>query len=88
MEGQHLWGYDGKIDRNISSMLAKGMDLILIAFGFTSKSKFVVLPYSDMSNPETASWKYEGEFKSLYMYVETFITNKKPLKTEIYTRAK
>jgi len=88
MEGKQLWGYDGKIDRYIISMLAKGMDIELIAFWFTSKSKFVVLPYSDMSNPETASWKYEGEFKSPDMYVETLIINEKPLKTEIYTRAK
>jgi hypothetical protein len=87
-EAKQLWGYDKKIDKYTVSYLIKGMDMENIAFWFISKNKFEVIPLSDISNPEMASWKYEGEFKSPDMYVETLIVNNKPVKTEIYTRVK
>ena len=85
---KQLWGYDSKIDKYTVSMIVKGTDMEIIAFWFTSKSKFVVMPYSDISNPEAASWKYEGEFKSPDVYIETLIVNKKAVKTDTYNRAK
>ena len=87
-EAKQLWGYDSKIDKFTISMMVKGTDMEIIAFWFTSKSKFIVIPYSDISNPETASWKYEGEFKSPDVYIETLIVNKKAVKTDTYNRAK
>jgi len=87
-EAKQLWGYDSKIDKYTISMIVKGTDIEIIAFWFTSKSKFVVVPYSDISNPEVASWKYEGEFKSPDVYIETLIVNKKAVKTGTYNRAK
>jgi hypothetical protein len=87
-EAKQLWGYDSKIDKFTISMIVKGTDMEIIAFWFTSKSKFIVMPYSDISNPETASWKYEGEFKSPDVYIETLIVNKKAVKTDTYNRAK
>jgi hypothetical protein len=88
MEAKQLWGYDGKMDKFTVSMIVKGTDMEIIAFWFTSKSKFVVMPYSDIANPETASWKYEGEFKSPDVFTETLIVNKKAAKTDTYNRAK
>ena len=87
-EAKQLWGYDSKIDKFTISMIVKGTDMEIIAFWFTSKSKFIVMPYSDISNPEAASWKYEGEFKSPDVYIETLIVNKKAVKTDTYNRAK
>jgi hypothetical protein len=87
-EAKQLWGYDSKIDKYTISMIVKGTDIEIIAFCFTSKSKFVVVPYSDILNPEVASWKYEGEFKSPDVYIETLIVNKKAVKTDTYNRAK
>ena len=87
-EAKQLWGYDSKIDKFTISMIVKGTDMEIIAFWFTSKSKFIVMSYSDISNPETASWKYEGEFKSPDVYIETLIVNKKAVKTDTYNRAK
>jgi hypothetical protein len=46
------------------------------------------IPYSDIANPEKASFKYEAEFKSPNLIVETLIINGKPLKTYTYTRIK
>jgi hypothetical protein len=87
-EAKQLWGYDSKIDKFIISAIEKGTDMILISFWFTSKSKFIVIPYADMSNPEAASWKYEGEFKSPDVFIETLIVNKKAVKTDTYNRVK
>jgi hypothetical protein len=87
-EAKQLWGYDSKIDKFTISMIVKGTDMEIIAFWFSSKSKFIVMPYSDISNPEAASWKYEGEFKSPDVYIETLIVNKKAVKTDTYNRAK
>ena len=87
-EAKQLWGYDSKIDKFTISMIVKGTDMEIIAFWFASKSKFIVIPYSDISNPEAALWKYEGEFKSPDVYIETLIVNKKAVKTDTYNRAK
>jgi hypothetical protein len=88
MEAKQLWGYDSKIDKITISMIVKGTDLEIIAFWFTSKSKFIVIPYCDISNPDAAPWKYDGEFKSPDVYVETLIVNNKAVKTDTYNRAK
>jgi hypothetical protein len=87
-EAKQLWGYDSKIDKFTISMIVKGTDMEILVFWYTSKSKFEVMPYSDISNPEEASWKYEGEFKSPDVYIETLIVNKKAVKTDTYNRAK
>lgn len=87
-EAKQLWGYDKKIDKYTVSFLIKGMDMENLAFWFISKNKFEVMPLSDITNPEMASWKYEGELKSPDMYIETLIVNNKSVKTETYTRVK
>jgi hypothetical protein len=86
LEGKQLCGYDKKIDKIIFAHLIKGMDMELYAVWFISHKKFVIIPFSDISNPEKASIRWEGEFKSPDMYVETTIINNKPTKTETYTR--
>jgi hypothetical protein len=87
-EGRELWGYDKSIDKFIFAKLTKGKDIRLYAFGFISKNKYELILYSDIPNPEKASFKYEGEFKSLDMLVETRIVNNIPVKTWTYTRLK
>jgi hypothetical protein len=60
----------------------------MYASWFLSKNKYIYLPYSDISNPETASFKIEGEIKSPDIVVETMIVNNKPVRTDTYTRVK
>ena len=64
MEEKELSGYDKKADKYISCELTKGEDIVLYTVWFISKSKFICISYSDISNPEKATIKFEGEFKS------------------------
>ncbi len=88
MEAKQLWGYDKKIDKNVAANLVKGKDIEIVAAWFISNNKYISIPYSDIANPEKASFKYEAEFKSPNLIVETLIINGKPLKTYTYTRVK
>jgi hypothetical protein len=87
-EGKQFWGYDKKVDKLIFSSMDKGGDIGMYASWFLSKNKYIYLPYSDISNPETASFKIEGEIKSPDIVVETMIVNNKPVRTDTYTRVK
>jgi hydroxymethylpyrimidine pyrophosphatase-like HAD family hydrolase len=87
-EGKQFWGYDKKVDILIFSSMDKGGDIGMYASWFLSKNKYIYLPYSDISNPETASFKIEGEIKSPDIVIETTIVNNKPVITYTYTRVK
>jgi helix-turn-helix protein len=87
-EGKQLWGYNKKLDKLISANEIKGQDIWIAAFWFISKNKYIVVPYSDISNPQEASTKWEGEFKSPDTYVETHLVNNKPVSTDTYIRVK
>ena len=87
-EGKHLIGYDKQVDKFILSILTKGLGTEILSFWFTSKSKFHVIPYSYISNPEKASWKIEGDFLSPDIFTETTILDNKSVKTDTYTRIK
>jgi hypothetical protein len=88
MEGKQLRGYDKNTDKFIFSGMMKGTDLNFFAGWFISKNKYIYVPYSDISNPEKASWKIEGEFKSPDMIFETSLINNKTAKTSTWTRLK
>jgi hypothetical protein len=88
LEAKRLWGYDKRIDKYIGLELTKGRDMRIYAQWFTSNYKGEAILYSDISNPELASFKGEAEFKSTDMYVITTIVNNKPVKTDIWTRVK
>jgi hypothetical protein len=88
MEGKQLRGYNKNIDKFIFSGMMKGTDMNFFAGWFISKNKYIYVPYSDISNPDKASWKIEGEFKSPDMIFETSFINDKTAKTSTWTRAK
>jgi len=88
MEAKRLWGYDKNIDKYIGLEVTKGKDMKVYAQWFTSNYKGEAIPYSNISNPEMASFKGEAEFKSPDMYVITTIVNNIPVKTDTYTRIK
>jgi hypothetical protein len=88
MEGKQLRGYDKNIDKFIFSGMMKGADMNFFAVWFSSKNKYLFVPYSDISNPEMASWKVEGEFKSPDIIFETSLINNKTAKTSTWTRVK
>jgi len=88
MEAKRLWGYDKNIDKYIGLEVTKGKDMKVYAQWFTSNYKGEAIPYSNISNPEMASFKGEAEFKSPDLYVITTIVNNIPVKTDTYTRIK
>jgi hypothetical protein len=88
MEGKQLRGYDKNIDKFIFSGMMKGTNMNFFAGWFISKNKYLFVPYSDISNPEMASWKVEGEFKSPDMIFETSVVNNKTVNSATWTRVK
>lgn len=87
-EGKELWGYDKTTDKFILSEMIKGVDIALYVTWFSSKNKCVMFPYSDISNSERATSKWEVEFTSPDVLVETTFVNNNPVKTDSYTRIK
>jgi hypothetical protein len=88
MEGKQLWGYDKNLDKYTMSEMIKGMDNALYSSWFTSKNKCSMIYYSDILNPANASKKYELEFKSPDMLVQTTIVNNNSVKVDTMTRVK
>lgn len=87
-EGKQLLGYDKSIDKFVVSLMTKGTDLKLYGNWFISKNKYVFVLYSDISNPEKASSRADGEFKSSDQFIETHMINGKLWKTITYNRIK
>ena len=87
-DGKQLWGYDKKLDKWSMSEMIKGMDNSVYLSWFTTKSKATMLSYSDISNPDNASTKWDVEFKSPDMFLQTLIINNKPVKVDTYKRVK
>lgn len=88
IKGKQLWGYVKGIDKYIVAVITEKPDIEIYAFWFTAKNKYIMLQYGDISNPEKASIKYEGEFKTPETFVETFFMNNKPVKTYSFVRVK
>jgi hypothetical protein len=88
MEGKEFAGYDIRFDKYIAAQMFKGKDIDLYAVWFTSKNKCVLIPFGDISNPESASFRTESTFISPDIEIDTTFVNNKPVKTEKWTRLK
>jgi hypothetical protein len=88
MEGKQLWEYDKKVDKFILSSATNGMDAGTSGLWFTSKNKCLIIAFSDISNPEKASFKMETEFKSPDMFIQKTILNNNLVKTVTFNRVK
>ena len=87
-EGKQLLGYDESTDKFIDAELIKGKEINIFVLWFISKNKCVIYFYSDISNPERATFKEELEFKTPDLFLETIKINNKPDKTYAFTRIK
>jgi hypothetical protein len=87
-EGKQLWGYDKSIDKFIAFTLRKGMDIQIDAYWFISKNKLESLYYRDIPNLEKASLRWELEFTSSDILLETSFINDDTVKTVTFTRVK
>jgi hypothetical protein len=64
LEGRQLWGYDSRLDKYVVATLETSKDIWLLAFWFTSKNKYLLTSLIDVSNPDKAFFKVEGEINS------------------------
>jgi hypothetical protein len=88
MEGKQLWEYDTKVDKFILSSMTNGADNVSLGLWFTSKNICLIVPFSDISNPEKASFKLETVFKSPEMFIQKTIVNNNIVRTGTYNRVK
>jgi hypothetical protein len=97
-EGKKLWGYDNTVDKLIVPSMDKDGWVVVSVYWFISRTKYmqvhytdiqqIQINYSDISNPEKASWRSEGEFITPDMIVETEFVNNQPVHTDTHTRVK
>ena len=83
------WAYDETLGKLIGLSQTKGGRYAsLWTAQWISKNKYVLAPYKDISNPEEASTKVEGTFKSHDLLEIVYYVNNKPVNTVTYTRVK
>ena len=87
-EERELWGYDSKLDKFVGADFVKGKDIEIWVIWFTSNTKFESVHLSDISNPDKASIRAEGEFKSPDAYSASEFMNGKAVLTYNFKRVK
>ncbi len=83
-----LWGYNERVDKYIIFYLPEAVDMQISAIWFVSDSKFVMIKYSDISNPKKAAHQMEGEFKSSDSLVFNWLSDGKTVNSENYIKVK
>ena len=86
-EGKGLYGYDKKIDKIVEAGITKGKEIGVYVMWFITECKFVLIPFSDLANPEKAAFKMEGEFKFPGILIETTMIENKIVKTKTWTKS-
>lgn len=87
-EGKQLLGYNKKYDKYIVAQMFQGRNIQIGAVWFISETKYKWIPECDISNPEDASIKIEGEFKTPDLYIEKRTETGHPAQTLSYVRVK
>ena len=87
-EGKGLYGYDSSIDKIVEAGIPKGKDIGVYVMWFITESKFVLIPFNDLANPEKASFRMEGEFRPPDILVEIDFRESKAVKTKTWKNTK
>jgi hypothetical protein len=87
-EGKQHWEYDKKADKFLLSSMTGGMDTWTSILWFTAKNKCIIIAYSDIANPDKASFKIETEFRSPDVFIQKTILNNAVITTVPYNRVK
>jgi hypothetical protein len=85
---KELYGYDSKLDKYVAASLEKGKDIEIWALWFKSNTKYEGVHFTDVSNPDKASIKIEGEVKSPDDILQTIFVNGLVVGTEDFKRIK
>jgi hypothetical protein len=81
MEEELVWNYNLSLDKFILTIVTKGFDKEIFVVWFTSEKKYERVRYSDIANPEKASFRVEGEILSSNMFIETKIEDNNLVRT-------
>jgi hypothetical protein len=87
-EMKSLMGYDKKNDKLIEVDLMKGSDIMVYAFWFNLKNTCIEIPYEYIANPEKAPIKWDIEFKSPDLFVQTMTKDNKIVQVMTFKREK
>ena len=87
-EMKSLMGYDKKNDKLIEVDLMKGSDIMVYAFWFKLKNTCIEIPYEYIANPEKAPFKWDIEFKSPDLFVQTMTKDNKIVQVMTFKREK
>ena len=87
-EGKGLYGYDSSIDKIVEAGITKGKDIGVYVMWFITESKFVLIPFNDLANPEKASFRMEGEFRPPDILIEIDFKENKAVKTKTWKNTK
>lgn len=87
-EGKQLWAYDKKSDKVVHMSIIDGVRLSVFTSWFTSKNKYIMVPYSGTSNSDETGGFIIGEFTAPDSLTETMFVNGQTLWSETYSRVK
>jgi hypothetical protein len=87
-KGKELYGYEKTIDKFITQQITSSGGLVVYAEWFSFEDVLTIIYYSDVSNPEKATKRWEEKFKSPDIQIQTLYVNNKPVKTDTWTRIK
>jgi hypothetical protein len=87
-ETRELYGYDSKLGKYVVASLEKGKDIEMWVLWFTSNNKYIGIHYTEVSNPDKASLKVEGEIKSPDDVIQTTLISGKAIGSEEFKRIK
>ncbi len=87
-EGKGVYGYDETTGKISEAGITKGKNIGVFSMWFITEKKFILIPYSDLANPDKASFRMEGEFKDPDILIETTISNNKIIKTKTWKNSR
>lgn len=86
-EGMSIMGYDNVNDKMFQCLIFNtSPNVYNYAWWFTSPTKFTVINYADLKDPEKASFIGKGELVSSDMFVENHYINGKVIETTSWHR--
>ncbi|MFO7368775.1 MAG: hypothetical protein R6X09_00720 [Bacteroidales bacterium] len=86
LEEELIWNYSVSLDKYIITIEKEGLDTENYALWFTSEKKYKMIQYSDITSPEKASFRIDGEIVSPSMVKETRIDENNLVSSYTYNK--
>lgn len=86
LEEELLWNYSLSHDKYIITAEKKGFDTKHYVLWFTSEKKYKMIQYCDVTSPEKASFRVEGEIVTPGVIIETRIDDNNLVSSYTYNK--